>query len=135
MPLLSQPATIPPPQESGEVDLEAQGGEEDVEEEEAPTKKGGKKAKGGGGKKGKSGKGKKEKEKGDKPEEDEAEAGGEVLLIDEIWPKKEALGLTKWYVCRICSLFRLFVGMWYPRLLDLDLSGLGLGLGLGRELL
>lgn len=117
MPLLSQPATVPPPQESTEAETEAQN-EDEVEEEEAPTKKGGKKAKGGGGKKGKSGKGKKEKEKGDKPEEDDAEAGGEVLLIDEIWPKKEALGLTKWYVCRV-SLFRLFVGMWYLENLNL----------------
>lgn len=96
MPLLTQPASTPP------APAVAAGEEDDVEEveEEAP-KKGGKKGKGGGGKKGKSGKGKKD----DTPAEggkDEEEAG-EVLLIDEIWPKKEALGLTKWYVMVVNS--------------------------------
>ena len=91
MPLLTQPASTPPaPVAAGGEDDEA----EEVEEE-AP-KKSGKKGKGGGGKKGKSGKGKKDDTPADGGK-DEEEAG-EVLLIDEIWPKKEALGLTKWYV-------------------------------------
>lgn len=87
MPLLTQPATLPEsteqeqPEESVEAEAEV--------EEEAPKK--GKKGKGGGGKKAKGGKAKKE-------EVDVEEEAGEVTLIDEIWPKKEALGLTKWYV-------------------------------------
>jgi PUA domain protein len=88
MPLLTQPATLPesteqePTEETAEAEAEV--------EEEAPKK--GKKGKGGGGKKAKGGKGKKEEVE---PVEEEA---GEITLIDEIWPKKEALGLTKWYV-------------------------------------
>jgi hypothetical protein len=92
MPLLTQPATLPPPtteEDKDEVGLEPEA--EAPGEEDAPKK--GKKGKGGGGgKKGKSGKGKKEET------EVVEEEAGEVLLIDEIWPKKEALGLTKWYV-------------------------------------
>ena len=40
------------------------------------------------------------------------EEAGEVLLIDEIWPKKEALGLTKWYVAGhlICFVPKAIVG-------------------------
>jgi PUA domain protein len=93
MPLLTSPATIPEPT------VPTAGEEKDEEEEEevpGPTKKekGGKKGKGGGGgKKNKGGKGKKDEGEAEKEEE-----AGEVLLIDEIWPKKEALGLTKWYV-------------------------------------
>jgi PUA domain protein len=87
MPLLTQPATLPetneePTEETVEAEAEV--------EEEVPKK--GKKGKGGGGKKAKGGKGKKEEVE---PVEEEA---GEITLIDEIWPKKEALGLTKWYV-------------------------------------
>jgi PUA domain protein len=87
MPLLTQPATLPetneePTEEPAEAEAEVEG--------EAPKK--GKKGKGGGGKKAKGGKGKKEEVE---PVEEEA---GEITLIDEIWPKKEALGLTKWYV-------------------------------------
>ena len=87
MPLLTQPATLPESnvQEPAEEQIEA---EAEVEEE-APKK--GKKGKGGGGKKAKGGKAKKE-------EVDVEEEAGELTLIDEIWPKKEALGLTKWYV-------------------------------------
>jgi len=89
MPLLTQPATLPPSTATAEDDKEEVDETAEVEDE-APKK--GKKGKGGGGgKKGKSGKGKKEEAE---PEEE----AGEVLLIDEIWPKKEALGLTKWYV-------------------------------------
>jgi PUA domain protein len=88
MPLLTQPATLP---ESNEQEPTEATAEAEVEvEEEAPKK--GKKGKGGGGKKTKGGKGKKEEVE---PVEEEA---GEVTLIDEIWPKKEALGLTKWFV-------------------------------------
>jgi PUA domain protein len=87
MPLLTQPATLPeaneePTEEIAEAEAEV--------EEEVPKK--GKKGKGGGGKKAKGAKGKKEEAE---PVEEEA---GEITLIDEIWPKKEALGLTKWYV-------------------------------------
>jgi hypothetical protein len=88
MPLLTQPATLP---ESNEQEPAEETGEAEAEvEEEAPKK--GKKGKGGVGKKAKGGKGKKEEVE---PVEEEA---GEVTLIDEIWPKKEALGLTKWFV-------------------------------------
>ncbi|WRT63725.1 uncharacterized protein IL334_000648 [Kwoniella shivajii] len=60
------------------------------EEETGGGKKSGKK---GGKGKGKGGKGKDKEEKDDKDDAGEGEAGGAV--IDEIWPKKEALGLTK----------------------------------------
>ena len=89
MPLLTQPAALPPSTSTAEDDKEEV--EETAEVEEEAPKKGKKGKGGGGGKKGKSGKGKKEEAE---PEEE----AGEVLLIDEIWPKKEALGLTKWYV-------------------------------------
>jgi PUA domain protein len=63
------------------------------EQEEQPSKpsKGGKK-KGGGVKKDKGGKGK------DKEVETDAKEGGEenLTVLDELWPKKEALGITKW---------------------------------------
>ncbi|KAK4688889.1 malignant T-cell-amplified sequence, partial [Tremellales sp. Uapishka_1] len=55
--------------------------------EEAKEDSGGKKKKGG---KGRSKKGKEEKE--DKEEEKDE---GEISVLDEIWPKKDALGLTK----------------------------------------
>ncbi|OCF36169.1 translation machinery-associated protein 20 [Kwoniella heveanensis CBS 569] len=65
------------------------------EEEPSGGKKGGGK-KGGKGKGGK-GKGKDKEDKKDKDEEDGGEGGdaGGGAVIDEIWPKKEALGLTK----------------------------------------
>ena len=59
--------------------------------------KGGKK-KGG---KGKSGKGKVKEEKEEGGEEGEGEGREEVTMmtvLDDVWPKKEGLGLTKWYV-------------------------------------
>jgi PUA domain protein len=88
MPLLTQPATLP---ESNDQEPTEETAEAEAEVEEDVPKKG-KKGKGGGGKKTKGGKGKKEEVE---PVEEEA---GEVMLIDEIWPKKEALGLTKWFV-------------------------------------
>lgn len=103
MPFLTQPAHKPAgsaveaPAEAAAAGDGAE--EEDSEDESAAAggkkgKKGGK-AKGGKGGKGK-GKGKGKEEKG-KAEEEEEESG-ELAVIDEIWPKKEALGLTKWYV-------------------------------------
>lgn len=93
MPLLTKPAYR---QDGGEAKPEK------TEEAPAPTptpseepeddKKGGKK-----GGKGKGG-GKKGKKADKEPEPEAGEDDGELLLIDEIWPKKEALGLTKWWV-------------------------------------
>ncbi|KAL1407083.1 translation machinery-associated protein 20 [Vanrija albida] len=62
------------------------------DEDEGKGKKGGKGGKKGG-KGGKGGKGKKDKEEEAAAAADEDE--GEAQLIDDIWPKKEALGLTK----------------------------------------
>jgi malignant T-cell-amplified sequence len=110
-PLLSSPAYRPdapasssaPHKQQSELPIEstvtpeaAEAGEvgEAVEEEDDEPKKGKKKGGGGGGKTKKSNKKDKGKEKDDVPEDEE----GEVLVIDEIWPKKESLGLTKWYV-------------------------------------
>jgi len=72
-----------------------------VEEDDEPKEDGGKgKKKGGKGKSGK-GKGKEDGEEG----EGIGTGTGEMTVLDEIWPKKEALGLTKWCVrlapCRI----------------------------------
>ena len=53
------------------------------------------KKKGGKGKGGK-GKAKDKEEKEDGAEE--VDGSQESSVLDEIWPKKEALGLTKWYV-------------------------------------
>ncbi|WVF66152.1 hypothetical protein IAT40_000892 [Kwoniella sp. CBS 6097] len=97
IPFLTQPAYRDP---STTTAAAAAGPAEDegaapvpVEEEETSGKKGGKK--GGKGK----GKGKgKDKDKAEKKDQDEDEGGeGDVggAVIDEIWPKKEALGLTK----------------------------------------
>lgn len=72
-----------------------------VEEEEEEPSKGGKKKggkKGGGGKSGGKGKGKGKDKGGEVAEVEEEE--GEINVLDEIWPKKEALGLTKWSVLR-----------------------------------
>lgn len=104
LPLLSQPAyreqssaaQSSAPIESSEPAEEVEAKEEKEEvEEKGSKKKGGGKSKGG--KKGGKGKDKKEV-KEDEDEEGKGADEGEVLLIDEIWPKKEALGLTKWYV-------------------------------------
>ena len=105
LPLLSQPAyreqssaasaPIPAPVDiAGTEDTEQKDEKEEVEEK-GSKKKGGGKSKGG--KKGGKSKDKKEV-KEDEEEDGKAADEGEVLLIDEIWPKKEALGLTKWYV-------------------------------------
>jgi PUA domain protein len=98
LPLLSQPAY----RESGSnttpaiTEPSVEGEEDDVkDEEETGGKSKGKKGKGG---KSKGGKSKGGKGKG-KDEEEEVETEGaevELTLLDEIWPKKEALGLTKW---------------------------------------
>ena len=73
--------------------------EKDDDEDDAPSGKS--KGKGGkGGKKSKTG-GKKTKKGQEEPQDETAAGGdgeGEVLVIDEIWPKKESMGLTKWYV-------------------------------------
>jgi hypothetical protein len=64
-----------------------------LKEESSGKKKGGK-GKGG---KGKKGKGKEEKEV-KTAQEEEGEEEGEMTVLNEIWPKKEPLGLTKWSV-------------------------------------
>lgn len=56
----------------------------------------GSKKKGG---KGKGGKGKGKEEKKDEKEDEDGGGAEESCVLDEIWPKKEALGLTKWCVC------------------------------------
>lgn len=93
-PFLSQPATREAQTTSEEAVPEAV---EPVEEEEEDSGKGGKKKggkKGGGGKGGGKSKGKGKDKGGEVAEVEEEE--GEVNVLDEIWPKKEALGLTKW---------------------------------------
>ncbi|KAK8845488.1 hypothetical protein IAR55_006201 [Kwoniella newhampshirensis] len=93
IPYLAQPAWRDP--SSAALAADHVDAETAVEEPEQPTA-----GKGGGGKKGgKGGKGKGGKGKG-KDKEDEGEGGAdgqehEVQVIDEFWPKKEALGLTK----------------------------------------
>jgi PUA domain protein len=104
-PLLSQPAyreqsaAASAPTEAPAADEEAPKEEPKEEVEEKGSKKKGGKGKGGGGGK-KGGKGKDKKEAKDDDEEEGAKEEGEVLLIDDLWPKKEALGLTKWSVTR-----------------------------------
>lgn len=89
MPLLTKPAYreggVEKKEEAAPAPAEPAPAAEPEEEKGKGGKKGGKGK--GGGKKGK----KAEKE----PEAEDADEG-EVLVIDEIWPKKEALGLTKW---------------------------------------
>lgn len=105
-PYLSQPAWRDP--STVLTSGQAPNGEEDDEPAEAVKDDGGK-----GKKKGK-GKGGKGKAKDDKEEKDaateEGEGGGKddssVTVLDEIWPKKEALGLTKWLVCFIVCFIR-----------------------------
>lgn len=86
LPLLSAPAYreggAPAPKEPKEEPAPAPPAEED----ESKGKGGKKGGKGKGGKKG----GKKQ------AEEEEADDEGEITVLDEIWPKKDALGLTKW---------------------------------------
>lgn len=89
LPLLSQPAY----KEGGEAPTPPAAPEpapEQVEEEEEPVK--GKGGKGKGGKKG--GKGGKKGKKEDAPAG--AEDTEEMQVLDELWPKKEPLGITKW---------------------------------------
>lgn len=107
MPLLSQ--AVPKDDSDEAAPAPAPAAAEEDEEDETP-KKGGKKGGGGGkGKKGGGGKGG-GKQKDVEPlssaagGEDEASAGGESLVIDQIWPKKEALGLTKWSVPPLLTL-------------------------------
>lgn len=87
MPLLTQPAY----REGGPVKKEESAPPAPAEAAPEPEeeKKGGKK-----GGKGKGG-GKKSKKAEKEAEADEGDEA-EPTLIDEIWPKKEALGLTKW---------------------------------------
>jgi PUA domain protein len=98
LPLLSQPAYREPESNTTPAvpETPVEGEEDDVkDEEETGGKSKGKKGKGG---KSKGGKSKGGKGKG-KDEEEEVETEGaevELTLLDEIWPKKEALGLTKW---------------------------------------
>ncbi|WVQ93777.1 hypothetical protein IAU59_000855 [Kwoniella sp. CBS 9459] len=92
IPFLTQPAYRDPSSAAAPADAEvAAPGPAPAEEEETGGKKGGKK---GGKGKGK-GKGKDKEDKKDKDEDEggEGDVGGAV--IDDIWPKKEALGLTK----------------------------------------
>lgn len=99
MPLLSTPAfkdESAPDSIQADATTEASAAPVVEEEEEVQSKKGGKKAKGEGKKKGGGG-GKNKKQEDVAPTADEGD-GGETLVIDEIWPKKEALGLTKWSV-------------------------------------
>lgn len=63
-------------------------------EKEEPTSGKGKGGKKGGKGKGGKGKGKDKEEKEEK--EDDGEGAGVESVLDEFWPKKEALGLTKW---------------------------------------
>nr|XP_018266809.1 translation machinery-associated protein 20 [Kwoniella dejecticola CBS 10117]OBR88967.1 translation machinery-associated protein 20 [Kwoniella dejecticola CBS 10117] len=94
LPFLSQPAyrdpslAAAPPVAASEEAAPAAAAE--AEEETGGGKKGGKK---GGKSKGKGGKGKDKEEK--KDEEGNTEGDAAATVIDEIWPKKEALGLTK----------------------------------------
>ncbi len=88
LPLLSQPAY----KEGGEAPAapaEPAPAPEPVEEEEEPVKGKGK----GGTKGGKGGKGGK---KGKKEEPAPAADDKEAQVLDELWPKGEPLGLTKW---------------------------------------
>lgn len=77
--------------------------EVEVEEPVQKSGKGGKKGGGGGKgskkeKEGKSGGGGKNKEEKKEKEEQGESTDDKMTIIEEIWPKKEALGVTKWYV-------------------------------------
>ena len=88
------PVGVPEPVEEAEVKED----KEEIEEKGSKKKSGGKSK---GGKKGGKGKDKKEAKEEEEDESKGAAEEGEMLLIDEIWPKKEALGLTKWYVSSV----------------------------------
>lgn len=92
---MSLPAWKDQPTASEAAAEQAEPAAEEKEKEEPSSGKGKGGKKGGKGKGGK-GKGKDKEEKEEK--EDEGEGGGGESVIDEIWPKKEALGLTKWLV-------------------------------------
>ena len=93
IPFLNLPAYSDTPKESKAPPAATEPKEEEAEEEVTKSSgKGGKKK--GGGKKG-------GKNKGGKEEVDEAAQEGEeqqLAIIDEIWPKKDALGISKWLV-------------------------------------
>jgi PUA domain protein len=93
IPFLNLPAYSDTPKESKAPPAATEPKEEEAEEEVTKSSgKGGKKK--GGGKKG-------GKNKGGKEEVDEAAQEGEeqqLAVIDEIWPKKDALGISKWLV-------------------------------------
>lgn len=97
-PFLTQPAYCDPPaaaplsmEEVAVADVPEAADEDEEDTGKSSKKKGGKKGGGKGGGKSK-GKG---KDKGGEVAEAEEE-DGEQNVLDEIWPKKEALGLTKW---------------------------------------
>ncbi|WVQ76320.1 hypothetical protein IAR50_005985 [Cryptococcus sp. DSM 104548] len=82
------------PSTAAAAEASAEGEAAPVEEEKKEDTSGGGKGKGGKkGGKGKGGKGK-GKDKEEKEDKEEEEAGAETVL-EEFWPKKEALGLTK----------------------------------------
>ncbi|WVO23519.1 uncharacterized protein IAS62_004874 [Cryptococcus decagattii] len=89
---LSLPAWKDQPTTTEAAAEQAEPAAEEKEKGEPSSGKGKGGKKGGKGKGGK-GKGKDKEEKEEK--EDEGEGGGGESVIDEIWPKKEALGLTK----------------------------------------
>jgi PUA domain protein len=92
LPLLSQPAYKDPSAAPTSAPGPDEVDDEDKVQDDQPAK--GSKKKGGKGK-GKS------KGKEDKDKEDEEGDSADLTVLDEIWPKKEALGLTKWSVeCR-----------------------------------
>ncbi|WWD22438.1 hypothetical protein CI109_106929 [Kwoniella shandongensis] len=122
IPYLTQPAWRDPsaaastPAAPAAAEAEPAAAAEEPETTGGKGKKGGKGGKGGG--KGK-GKGKDKEEKEDKEEED---VGGHQV-IDEFWPKKEALGLTKCHdrislftVSQIPLFFQHFDGPFIPSL-------------------
>jgi malignant T-cell-amplified sequence len=93
-PFLAQPLTPSTENTTEPAPLPTETIQEDPEEEQhSKGGKGGKKK--GGGKKDKSEKGKGK----DKDAEGEKEGAiEEAIVLDELWPKKEALGITKWWV-------------------------------------
>ncbi len=102
----SAEAEAPAAAAAGEAEAELEGPAEGKEQDDddEPRKKGGKKGGKGGGKKDKGGKG----AKGDKArsggagDADDADKedgpDADAVLLDELWPRKEALGITKWCV-------------------------------------
>ncbi|WWD09053.1 hypothetical protein V865_007173 [Kwoniella europaea PYCC6329] len=95
IPFLTQPAYRDPSTVSNSAPTESEAAPApapEAEEESAGGKKGGKK---GGKGKGKGGKGKDKEDKEPKEDKEDGEGEANLTVIDEIWPKKEALGLTK----------------------------------------